>query len=69
MKITIEELYDNLNKFTNIYENGEEINPIPSDELITVYCDDSDMEEGFAENIFRDELGLNGFIAKKMDIT
>jgi len=60
----IEELYNSLPRFTNIYINGEEINPIPSDVKLTIFCS-SDDEEGFLEDVTKQEAGLNLFIAKK----
>ncbi len=60
----IKELYNNLSRFIDIYENGKEINPIPSDVKLTIYCKSED-DEGFLENITKTEAGLNLFIAKK----
>lgn len=60
---TIMDMYSNLDKFKEIYaENGEEINPMPQDKLITVYCKGTS-EEGFADNIYRKDLGITALIA------
>lgn len=62
--MTVKNLYNNLSKFTDIYINGKEVNPIPNDIKLTIFCS-SDDEEGFLENVTKQEAGLNLFIAKK----
>jgi len=63
MSYTAEQISVFLNKFTPIYQNGEEINKIPDGVKITVYCDDFD-ESGFVENITHDQMGMEELIAK-----
>lgn len=53
-----------LDIFFDIYENGEVVNDIPKDKLVTVYFKGTD-DEGFLDNVYRDELGLELLIAKK----
>ena len=54
-----------IDSFIEIYdENGEEINPIPEDHKVTVYCE-SDKIKGFVENSFKDKLGFEALITKK----
>jgi len=61
---TAEELYEYIEHYTSIYdEKGEEINPIPDDIKVTVYCNGGDA--GFVENVTKDEMGFSIFIATK----
>jgi len=63
-ELSIQEISKHISKFNDIYdENGNEINPIPQGVRITVYCK-SDKDEGFADNVTSDELGLNALIAR-----
>lgn len=53
-----------LDIFFDIYENSEVVRDIPKNTLVTVYFKGSD-DEGFLDNVYRDELGLELLIAKK----
>jgi len=46
-----------------IYKGGKEINPIPKDRKVTVWCEGTN-EGGFACNVTADEMGLEALIAK-----
>ena len=46
-ELTAEQIVDHIDDFIEIYENGKEINPIPKNVKVTVYCESSN-EEGFA---------------------
>lgn len=59
-----EEINKYIEHFKPIYKNGEEINPLPENIKITVWCDDGRGEEGFAYNTTTSNMGLNLFIAK-----
>ena len=60
-----EEINKYIEYFIPIYnENGEQINPMPENTKITVWCDDGRGEDGFAYNTTTLDLGLNAFIAK-----
>lgn len=56
--------YQHLDKFTNIYTDGNELNRMPENVQITVFCKGSD-EEGFLINTTSDELGFQALIAEK----
>lgn len=56
--------YKNLDKFTNIYENGNEVNPIPENVKITIYCEHNEYD-GFVFNTTSDKLGIQSLIAEK----
>lgn len=64
--ISVQRLYNLLLKFSVIYdENGQEINPLPENVPLTVYCKGGNSgDEGFAENLTSDKLGIAAFIAK-----
>lgn len=62
-ELTAEQIVDHIDDFIEIYENGKEINPIPKNVKVTVYCESSN-EEGFACNVTTDEMGLEALIAK-----
>lgn len=65
---TAEEIHEHIEAFTPIYDNkGNEINPLPKEVKLTVYCDDGRSldNRGYAENVTRKELGLEVFIAQK----
>jgi len=64
MDLTAEQINEHIDKFTDIYKDGKEMNPMPDDVNITVWCK-SDSECGFAYNTTTDEMGLEAFIAKK----
>jgi len=59
----------NINRFKShfikIYnEDGKEVNPIPDDKRVTVWCDGGKMEhQGFAVNVTGKTIGLNVLIA------
>jgi len=62
-ELSVQEISKHISKFNQICaENGEEINPMPEDKLITVYCKGTN-EEGFADNIYRKDLGITALIA------
>lgn len=55
---------DNLkDKFTPIYKDGKEVNPVPEKVKVTVYCEGTN-ESGYLTNIFSDEGGFEMLIAK-----
>jgi hypothetical protein len=56
--------YKNLNKFTDIYKDGKEVNTIPKNVKLTIFCESTD-EEGFVNNVTYNEIGLELLIAKK----
>ena len=56
--------YENLHEFTDIYSNGKEVNKLPDNVKLTVFCQGS-CEEGFLINVTSDELGFEVLIAKK----
>lgn len=60
----VKELYNRLDKFTEIYKDGKEINPLPKNKKLTVFCS-GDEDEGFIENVTTSEMGLEIFMAKK----
>jgi hypothetical protein len=53
-----------LDKFTPIYINGKEVNPIPENTKVTVWCVGVN-EEGFLTNVTKDKMGIPLFIAKR----
>lgn len=59
----IKDLYRHLDKFTPIYHEGQEVNPIPEDVKVTIFCEGSD-DEGFLEDIYRKDGGITLLIAK-----
>ncbi len=60
------EIYKFIDSFKNIYDKkGDEINPIPENEKVTVYCEGTDLKHrGFIENSLKSELGFEALIAK-----
>lgn len=60
-------IYKFIDHFKPIYgDDGSEINPMPENEKITVYCEGSSFEErGFLDDVTTKEMGLGAFIAKK----
>lgn len=61
-----EQTQEFLEHFTNVYdEKGNEINPIPSDAKLTVFCEASNGDQWFHTDLFRKEIGLSIFIVKK----
>lgn len=56
--------YDSLDKFTDIYSEGKEVNQIPDNVKLTVFCQGSN-DEGFLINVTSDELGIEALIARK----
>jgi hypothetical protein len=65
MELTAEQIHEHLDKFTPIYDNGEEVNPIPNDFRVTVWCDNGLDDAGFVCDTVADEMGLEQFIAKR----
>jgi len=67
MEPTAEQINEFYDYFTPIYdENGKEINPLPDDRKITVWCEsgkDVD-EQGFAYNVTDVDMGIEILIAK-----
>lgn len=63
MELSAEQIYEHIERFTPIYKDGKEINPIPKDRKVTVWCDGAN-EEGFACNVTASEMGLEALIAK-----
>ena len=53
----------NLDKFTPIYNEGEEINPIPKNIRITVYCE-SATDRGLLVGVFKKDIGIEILVAK-----
>ncbi len=62
-ELTAEQINEHIDDFTPIYKDGKEINPIPNDAKVTVWCEGDD-EKGFVCNVTADEMGLEIFIAK-----
>lgn len=67
IEITADEIVVHINKFTEIYDTeGNEINPFPKGEKLTIYCEGLDIEDsGFVCDVYEHELGLEAFIAKR----
>lgn len=63
MELTAEQIYKHIKKFTPIYKDGKEINPIPKNRKVTVWCE-ANSDEGFVCNVTADEMGIVAFIAK-----
>lgn len=62
--MTAEDINKHIASFTSIYdENGKEINPIPEDKKVTVYCEGTN-ERGFVENTKGSKIGFHALIAK-----
>jgi len=58
-------IYRFIDKFTPIYSEGKEENPMPENTKLTVYCEGNNIEDrGFIENVTTDEMGLEALIAK-----
>jgi hypothetical protein len=59
----INQFYDH---FILMYdESGKEINPLPQNQKLTIWCESNDGEEaGFAYDVAFNEMGLELFIAK-----
>ena len=55
MELTAEQINEHIEKFTPIYKDGKEINPIPKDRKVTVWCEGTN-EEGFACNVTANEM-------------
>lgn len=66
LDLTSEQIVKHLDKFTQIYQDGKKINPIPDNVAVTVYCNGGDDSEnvGFCCNCTTDEMGLELLIAK-----
>jgi hypothetical protein len=63
-KMKAEEIYKYIASFIEIYDaQGNEVNPIPEDKMVTVYCEGT-FERGFVENTLGSEIGLEALIAK-----
>lgn len=67
MELSPDQIMRHLHKFTSIYdEKGNEVNPIPEDVKITVYCKSEKLdEEGFCCNVISSDLGINAFMARR----
>lgn len=62
--MTAEQIQKHKANFTPIYdEAGNEINPIPQDKKVTVYCEGTN-ERGFIENTLGSKLGFHELIAQ-----
>lgn len=59
-----EDIVEHIDSFTEMYENGKEINPIPGDVKLTGYYSD-DEDEGFLINVKKDEMGFEIFGVSK----
>lgn len=55
---------EKINEHIEHFKDISEEKPL-DDKLITVYCDDGNMEEGFVENTLFQDLGITMFIVKK----
>jgi hypothetical protein len=55
-----EDIMEHIDSFTDMYENGKEINPIPEGVKVTGYYSD-DEDEGFSVNLRKDEMGFEIF--------
>ena len=64
--MTAEQINKFIDKFINIYDDeGNEINPIPEDKKVTVYCEGTNLgDRGFIENSLKSKLGFEALIAK-----
>lgn len=62
-ELTPFEIEQYLSAFTPIYTYGKEENPIPEGVKLTVYVKSS-TEEGYLENVYSHELGLEALIAR-----
>jgi hypothetical protein len=63
MDLTAEQINKHIEKFTPIYKDGKEENPIPKDRKVTVWCEGTE-EQGFACNVTANEMGLEALIAQ-----
>lgn len=63
MGLSAEQIYKHIDKFIPIYDNGREVNPIPEDRKVTVWCNRPG-ERGFVCNTTALDLGIAAFIAK-----
>jgi hypothetical protein len=60
-----EQIIKYIDSFTNIYDkDGNEVNPIPEDKRVTVYCSNGGDTKGFIENSLKKHLGFEALIAK-----
>lgn len=58
------QLKDALPNFKKIWDSGKEINPLPDNVKLTVYCEGEKVNDrGFVENVTSSELGLEYLIA------
>lgn len=62
-ELTAEQIHPFLRYFTEMYLNGKEINTIPNNLKVTIYCESKD-DSGFMTNVTTDEAGWNMLIAK-----
>lgn len=62
--MTAEQINKYIGHFKPIYENGKEINPMPKNTKITVWCDNEQGDDGFAYDTTTLDMGINCFIAK-----
>jgi len=60
-ELSIEEINKHINEFTPVYNNdGKEVNPVPSDKKLTVYCGNDE----FMTDVYAEEMGMELFIVK-----
>jgi hypothetical protein len=59
-----EQIFDHIDKFIEMYKDGKEVNPIPKDVKVTIYCNYKE-KEGFIENTYTKDAGMDLFIARK----
>jgi len=63
-KMTAEEINKYIEHFIPIYnDKGKEINAMPNNTKITVWCDNGQGDEGFAYDTTTLDMGINAFIA------
>lgn len=63
MEIPVIKIQKNLKHFTPIYKDGKEVNLIPDNTKVTVYCEGTN-DSGFLTNVTNKECGLELLIAK-----
>jgi len=64
MGYTAEQIDEHIDKFTEVYENGKEVNPVPYDTKVTVWCE-SKTDEGFLCDQTTDEIGFELLVVKR----
>lgn len=64
-EFTADQINRFIDRFTPVYVDGKETNPVPNDRRVTVWCDHEDSDYcGFACDTTGNEMGINILIAK-----